>query len=54
MLQHLYGTLDGLLFCDFGNGFLQKRDEAYFISLLRTVESTPGLYYSYAMDLTLK
>lgn len=31
----------------------EKRDEAYFISLLRTVESTPGLYYSYAMDLTL-
>lgn len=31
----------------------EKRDEAYFMSLLRTVESTPGLYYSYEMDLTL-
>ncbi|CAA6654746.1 unnamed protein product [Spirodela intermedia] len=30
-----------------------KRDEAYFITLLRTVESTPGLYYSYDGDLTL-
>ncbi|XP_043726176.1 phosphoinositide phosphatase SAC8 isoform X4 [Telopea speciosissima] len=31
----------------------EKRDEAYFMSLLRTVESTPGLYYSYEIDLTL-
>ncbi|XP_077214691.1 SAC domain-containing protein 8 [Tasmannia lanceolata] len=31
----------------------EKRDEAYFMSLLRTVESTPGLYYSYESDLTL-
>ncbi|XXG44491.1 hypothetical protein AAC387_Pa01g4281 [Persea americana] len=31
----------------------EKRDEAYFMSLLRTVESTPGLYYSYEVDLTL-
>ncbi|XP_058075028.1 phosphoinositide phosphatase SAC8 isoform X2 [Magnolia sinica] len=31
----------------------EKRDEAYFLSLLRTVESTPGLYYSYEVDLTL-
>ncbi|XP_078435169.1 SAC domain-containing protein 8 isoform X2 [Wolffia australiana] len=30
-----------------------KRDEAYFVSLLRTVESTSGLYYSYDGDLTL-
>ncbi|KAJ4969778.1 hypothetical protein NE237_002877 [Protea cynaroides] len=31
----------------------EKRDEAYFMTLLRTVESTPGLYYSYGIDLTL-
>ncbi|XP_064968866.1 phosphoinositide phosphatase SAC8-like isoform X3 [Musa acuminata AAA Group] len=31
----------------------EKRDEAYFMSLLRTLESTPGLYYSYERDLTL-
>ncbi|XP_065028191.1 phosphoinositide phosphatase SAC8 isoform X7 [Musa acuminata AAA Group] len=31
----------------------EKRDEAYFMSLLRTIESTPGLYYSYERDLTL-
>ncbi|ONK67919.1 uncharacterized protein A4U43_C05F5160 [Asparagus officinalis] len=31
----------------------EKKDEAYFMSLLRTVESTTGLYYSYSMDLTL-
>ncbi|KAJ8476758.1 hypothetical protein OPV22_020485 [Ensete ventricosum] len=31
----------------------EKRDEAYFLSLLRTLESTPGLYYSYERDLTL-
>ncbi|XP_078435183.1 SAC domain-containing protein 8 isoform X4 [Wolffia australiana] len=31
----------------------KKRDEAYFVSLLRTVESTSGLYYSYDGDLTL-
>ncbi|KAF8402629.1 hypothetical protein HHK36_010718 [Tetracentron sinense] len=31
----------------------EKRDEAYFMTLLRTVESTPGLYYSYETDLTL-
>ncbi|KAL5710176.1 Phosphoinositide phosphatase sac8 [Ranunculus cassubicifolius] len=33
--------------------YQEKRDEAYFMSLLRTVESTPGLYYSYQTDLTL-
>ncbi|KAF9620330.1 hypothetical protein IFM89_011065 [Coptis chinensis] len=33
---------------------MEKRDEAYFMSLLRTMESTPGLYYSYETDLTLK
>nr|XP_029120299.1 phosphoinositide phosphatase SAC8 isoform X3 [Elaeis guineensis] len=31
----------------------EKKDEAYFMSLLRTVESTPGLYYSYERDITL-
>ncbi|KAI4353375.1 hypothetical protein L6164_002332 [Bauhinia variegata] len=31
----------------------EKRDEAYFMSLLKTVESTPGLYYSYETDITL-
>ncbi|KAK9986133.1 hypothetical protein SO802_031084 [Lithocarpus litseifolius] len=31
----------------------EKQDEAYFRTLLRTVESTPGLYYSYEADITL-
>ncbi|XP_057984195.1 phosphoinositide phosphatase SAC8 isoform X1 [Malania oleifera] len=31
----------------------EKRDEAYFMTLLKTVESTPGLYYSYETDITL-
>ncbi|PKI51459.1 hypothetical protein CRG98_028170 [Punica granatum] len=31
----------------------EKRDEAYFMALLKTVESTPGLYYSYGTDITL-
>ncbi|PKA66909.1 Phosphoinositide phosphatase SAC8 [Apostasia shenzhenica] len=31
----------------------EKRDEEYFMSLLRIIESTPGLYYSYELDLTL-
>lgn len=31
----------------------EKRDEAYFRTLLKTVESTPGLYYSYETDITL-
>ncbi|KAH7866717.1 hypothetical protein Vadar_023988 [Vaccinium darrowii] len=30
-----------------------KRDEAYFRTLLRVIESTPGLYYSYETDITL-
>lgn len=34
--------------------FMQKKDEAYFRTLLRTVESAPGLYYSYEADITLK
>ncbi|VAH89825.1 unnamed protein product [Triticum turgidum subsp. durum] len=32
----------------------EKRDEAYFMSLLRIAETTCGLYYSYDRDLTLK
>ncbi|GJZ84660.1 phosphoinositide phosphatase SAC8 isoform X1 [Tanacetum coccineum] len=32
----------------------QKKDEAYFQTLLRIVEETPGLYYSYETDITLK
>nr|XP_043636088.1 phosphoinositide phosphatase SAC8 isoform X2 [Erigeron canadensis] len=31
----------------------QKKDEAYFQTLLRVVEDTPGLYYSYETDITL-
>ncbi|XP_010528958.1 PREDICTED: phosphoinositide phosphatase SAC8 isoform X2 [Tarenaya hassleriana] len=31
----------------------EKRDEAYFRTLLQTVEASPGLYYSYETDLTL-
>ncbi|XP_075103171.1 phosphoinositide phosphatase SAC8 isoform X1 [Nicotiana tabacum] len=31
----------------------EKKDEAYFMNLLRVVESTPGLYYSYETDITL-
>ncbi|KAJ6303495.1 hypothetical protein OIU77_017385 [Salix suchowensis] len=31
----------------------EKRDEAYFMNLLKVVESTPGLYYSYETDITL-
>ncbi|MCD9637867.1 Phosphoinositide phosphatase sac8 [Datura stramonium] len=31
----------------------EKRDEAYFMNLLRIVESTPGLYYSYQTDITV-
>ncbi|KMT12351.1 hypothetical protein BVRB_5g102860 isoform B [Beta vulgaris subsp. vulgaris] len=30
-----------------------KKDEAYFTNLLRVVESTPGLYYSYETDITV-
>lgn len=33
---------------------VQKKDEAYFKTLLKIVESTPGLYYSYGTDITLK
>lgn len=31
----------------------QKRDETYFRTLLKIVESTPGLYFSYETDITL-
>lgn len=31
----------------------EKKDESYFMTLLRIVESTPGLYYSYETDITL-
>ncbi|TKY65812.1 Phosphoinositide phosphatase SAC8 [Spatholobus suberectus] len=31
----------------------EKKDEAYFMNLLKVVESTPGLYYSYETDITL-
>ncbi|KAK1412401.1 hypothetical protein QVD17_33625 [Tagetes erecta] len=31
----------------------QKKDEEYFQTLLRIVEETPGLYYSYETDITL-
>ena len=33
---------------------VQKKEEAYFMTLLKIVESTPGLYYSYETDITLK
>ncbi|KAJ8533775.1 hypothetical protein K7X08_007099 [Anisodus acutangulus] len=31
----------------------ERKDEAYFMNLLRMVESTPGLYYSYETDITV-
>ncbi|KFK34427.1 hypothetical protein AALP_AA5G143400 [Arabis alpina] len=31
----------------------QKRDEAYFTTLLQSLEITPGLYFSYQTDLTV-
>ncbi|GLT92711.1 hypothetical protein SLE2022_105360 [Rubroshorea leprosula] len=31
----------------------EKRDEAYFMTLLKAIEQTPGLYYSYETDITL-
>ena len=33
---------------------MQIRDEAHYMSLLKEVETTPGLYFSYDTDLTLK
>ncbi|CAN6469822.1 unnamed protein product [Victoria cruziana] len=35
------------------SSYQEKRDEAYFMTLLKTVELTPGLYYSYEVDLTV-
>ncbi|KAL6987837.1 Phosphoinositide phosphatase sac8, partial [Sarracenia purpurea var. burkii] len=35
------------------SNYQEKRDEAYFRTLLKVVESTPGLYYSYETDITL-
>ncbi|KAK7294712.1 hypothetical protein RJT34_17605 [Clitoria ternatea] len=31
----------------------EKKDESYFMTLLKIVESMPGLYYSYETDITL-
>ncbi|XP_024372044.1 phosphoinositide phosphatase SAC6 [Physcomitrium patens] len=31
----------------------EKKEEAYFVGLLKALESTPGLYFSYDVDLTL-
>uniref|UniRef100_A0A5B7A5K7 Putative phosphoinositide phosphatase SAC8 n=1 Tax=Davidia involucrata TaxID=16924 RepID=A0A5B7A5K7_DAVIN len=31
----------------------EKKDEAYFMTLLKIVEATPGLYFSYETDITL-
>jgi hypothetical protein len=31
----------------------EKRDEAHFLALLKSLEKTPGLYFSYDSDLTL-
>ncbi|RXH81846.1 hypothetical protein DVH24_036187 [Malus domestica] len=39
--------------CSGGKGFDSKKDEAYFVALLKTVQSTPGLYFSYETDITL-
>ncbi|KAJ4704408.1 Phosphoinositide phosphatase [Melia azedarach] len=33
--------------------YQEKKDEAYFMNLLKIVEATPGLYYSYETDITL-
>ncbi|XP_022893525.1 phosphoinositide phosphatase SAC8 isoform X2 [Olea europaea var. sylvestris] len=44
------------LSCNEASRFLtsqEKKDEAYFKTLLKIVESTPGLYYSYGSDITL-
>jgi hypothetical protein len=32
----------------------EKRDEAHFLTLLKSLEKTSGLYFSYDCDLTLK
>ncbi|KAL6534458.1 hypothetical protein OROHE_013383 [Orobanche hederae] len=44
------------LSCNEASRFLtnqEKGDEDYFMTLLKIVESTPGLYYSYGTDMTL-
>lgn len=44
------------LFCNSSLGSLtpqERKDEAHFVSLLRTAERTPGLFFSYETDLTL-
>ncbi|XP_071910321.1 phosphoinositide phosphatase SAC8 isoform X1 [Coffea arabica] len=44
------------LSCNEASKFLtnqEKRDESYFMTLLKVVESTMGLYYSYDTDITL-
>ncbi|CAI9097257.1 OLC1v1033642C1 [Oldenlandia corymbosa var. corymbosa] len=44
------------LSCNEASKFLtnqEKKDESYFMTLLKVVESTPGLYYSYETDITL-
>ncbi|KAJ0028725.1 hypothetical protein Pint_34869 [Pistacia integerrima] len=35
------------------SSYQEKKDEAYFMNLLKIVEATPGLYYSYETDITL-
>ncbi|KAL0375351.1 UNVERIFIED_CONTAM: Phosphoinositide phosphatase SAC8 [Sesamum radiatum] len=45
------------LSCNGASRFLtsqEKRDEDYYMTLLKIVESTPGLYFSYGTDITLK
>ncbi|XP_020553243.1 phosphoinositide phosphatase SAC8 [Sesamum indicum] len=44
------------LSCNGASRFLtsqEKRDEDYYMTLLKIVESTPGLYFSYGTDITL-
>ncbi|KAI4966168.1 hypothetical protein ZWY2020_042145, partial [Hordeum vulgare] len=55
MIRLLAGSYDlSSLRKDAGSyGASTKRDEAYFMSLLRIAETTCGLYYSYDRDLTL-
>lgn len=35
------------------SNYQEKKDEVYFMNLLKVVEATPGLYYSYETDITL-
>lgn len=44
------------LSCNRASKFLtdqERKDESYFMTLLKIVETTPGLYYSYESDLTI-